>query len=482
MGRAVATAFAVVWFVAAAASDAAAQPQLRISQAEADAGGIVAFLDIRDRDQAVGTILPSDVTATLNGRRLEIESLRPFADTGEGILYLLLVDVSKSISPTAFALFRNAANALVNGLRAADRLAIYTVGDSVTLSRQATADKRLLNETLAALTPNSSRTQLYRALDLALQYARSSSSDWPSRRVILVLTDGEDDGSGVTVEDVRRRLESGRIPVFATGYRPATITARGRVALAALQNVAFASGGAFEEARPEDVQQVQQRMQSAASRVQMARLRCLDCSEDTLTQMLSVTYSAGGLTVSDSANVTLPVPFAFSAPRPRWIWWAAGAATALAAGAVGAALVVRRRRRRAIPPPPKPVTARVDPPPVAPPLPPTVPKPREVGHPVSFTIVRGAKPGHHVAATVTSSKPLVAGSGAQCDLVLAQDPAVAARQFEVRLDPAGLVVVDLTGGGQTLQNGVPVGTRARLEDGDLIGAGSTEVRVRFGAS
>jgi pSer/pThr/pTyr-binding forkhead associated (FHA) protein len=167
------------------------------------------------------------------------------------------------------------------------------------------------------------------------------------------------------------------------------------------------------------------------------------------------------------------------------VWPAVGAALALVAIAAGMIVVTRRRRAAHVnrspigPPSPPHIRPAVDPTR----LEPVITKPPDPSQPLSFTVVRGAKPGQRFAGTVTSTRSLVAGRAAQCDIVLHQDPGILDRQFEVRYEtPAGVIVIDLAGGGQTQKNGVPIHARAKLEDGDIIGAGSTEMRVRFGTS
>jgi predicted component of type VI protein secretion system len=103
-----------------------------------------------------------------------------------------------------------------------------------------------------------------------------------------------------------------------------------------------------------------------------------------------------------------------------------------------------------------------------------------VGRSLTLTVVRGGEKGRQFFVTVTSTSPIVAGRSSQCDITLAHDALVADRQFELRLEDAGLFLLDRAGG-NTTRNGVPV-ARARVENGDLIGAGSTEVRVRVEAS
>lgn len=488
--------------LAVARGAVAAQPQVRISQASADELTVTAFLDVRDAEQFVPSVKPGTITATLNGRLLTTESTRPFNPATEGVLYLLLVDVSKSINRDAFNLFRSAAGGLVDTMTARDRMAIYSIGEKVNLVQPATSDKATLRARLDQLDPSADLTMLYHALDLAIQYSRSTTTGWPARRAILVLTDGLDDGSGLTVDDLKRRLSEARVPIYATGYRPQrpsspAAAAASRAALNALQNLSVLTGGLFQEATPDQVGRVHERVQSAVRQVQVARFKCdRSCGgSDLAMQTLSVTFTTPDkdkLPATDTLAIRVPVCTTCSWWTPARIWTAAGVTAALALVAVAGIVVIRRRRPAVLPPIPG-GTRRFDPPPPPPPFPVRPPRDPTQNEPpiktapdavqaLTFTVVRGAKSGQKFSASVSAAKPLVAGRAPNCDIVLQLDPAIADRQFEIRLDSAGIIiVVDLAGSGRTQKNGVPI-ARAKVEDGDLIGAGSTEVRVRFGTS
>lgn len=466
--------------------NSAGQPRLRISQVDTDDTAINAYLDVRDGDRFVDNLPAASIRGTVDGRDLTVESVRPL-DPAAGILYLLLVDISKSVTADAFELFRSAASSLVETLGPADRMAVYSIGEDVTLDVPATANKQALKDRLAQLQPTASRTVLFKGLDLAIQYAQSKNKEWPKRRAILVLSDGQDDGSGLLAQDIRRRLESDRVPVFATAYRPERLTAQARTGLEVLRNLAVTSGGFFEEATPTDIGRVHQRVHGAVRQTHVARFTCRNCGGDQVVAPLTVSYSAGTLTVSDVVNIRL-VPCPSCDRVPTWVYWASGAgALLLVVVIVGTAVRLRKRKARKVGPllPPLPNLPMTVPPlprdrSVAP-LPPIAPAP-VLQQPLTLTVVHGGKSGQRFSGVATTAKPLVAGSGAGCDIVLSNDPLISARQFEVRIEGPSVVVVRDLADGKTLKNGVLIVNRAKLEDGDTIGAGSTELRVRFGAS
>src|SRR5690242_14912340 len=61
---------------------------------------MTAYLDIVDAGgQPVADLAPSNFTAALGANSAQVTAIRPFLETGEGVAYVFLVDVSGSIGP-----------------------------------------------------------------------------------------------------------------------------------------------------------------------------------------------------------------------------------------------------------------------------------------------------------------------------------------------------------------------------------------------
>ncbi len=91
-----------------------------------------------------------------------------------------------------------------------------------------------------------------------------------------------------------------------------------------------------------------------------------------------------------------------------------------------------------------------------------------------YLIVRkgpGAGALHHV------TRPLTLGRGSTADVMIA-DESVSREHAAVRIDGDTMVVEDLESSNGTIVNG-EVREQARLEDGDLIRVGDTELEVRI---
>ena len=221
------------------------------------------------------------------------------------------------------------------------------------LSRHACLAQRRID----ALTPSDATTQLHAALARALELGRRADTDLPTRRAIVVLSDGRDEGSGLTEDDLAARIREDRLPIYAIGY-PSGRDARARQGLASLNRFSVNSGGVFREAGGGDVAPLYADMHRAIGRVFVTSLTCDACVGDGNLHRVQVKLAGGGGTLSSGIELRLPATPASQAPRrhtpertaprlqpvPWWAWLAAAVALATIV-ALGLLLWLRRRSR-----------------------------------------------------------------------------------------------------------------------------------------
>jgi pSer/pThr/pTyr-binding forkhead associated (FHA) protein len=92
---------------------------------------------------------------------------------------------------------------------------------------------------------------------------------------------------------------------------------------------------------------------------------------------------------------------------------------------------------------------------------------------VVYLVVRqgGSEAAHLIPGTLTL------GRGYSADLSLA-DPEVSREHASVRVDGTTVVVEDLESSNGTLVNGIRIESPTRLEHGDVITLGTTEIEIR----
>ena len=126
-------------------------------------------------------------------------------------------------------------------------------------------------------------------------------------------------------------------------------------------------------------------------------------------------------------------------------------------------------------PKPEPVTKPAPPPVVVQP-----PKPLPAGRNIQVTVVAGEERGR-VDKVALSSKTVI-GRDKACDVAYPIDTEMSGKHYELILAGKYVEVLDLGSTNGTLLNGARLQTQQRLEDGDLIRAGRTEVRITFGTA
>lgn len=449
-----------------------------VSQAHPQLPVMTGYLDIVDANrQPVSGLTPADFSASLGGNSLRIAGIEPFVQTGEGVGYVFLVDVSKSISPVQFGEMKGAIRTWIAGMKPPDRAAICTFGEGFQPVVDFTEDKQKLTAGLNGLEQRDLHTRLYQAIDRAAELEQRVDSGLPARRGIVVLSDGKDEGSALTPEDVLLKLRANHLPVYSIGYSHLPRAQKSRY-LDVLHRFSNASGGYYQEAGRESIQQLYAAMQQAILRVFAARLSCSGCPADGRSYPLEITLTQAGRAFKAGMDV-VPLPATLPpvppAPKPLWtrlwVWLAALAVIAAVLGAIrwkrkedsistDGSIVIKPDRHEEGPPRNGSDTEPVS----------------ETGLPIKLTIVAGEDAGS--ARELKLIDKAVIGRGGDCDIVVA-DPEVSNRHCELALIQGQVLVYDLGSMNSTYVNGVPIQGRHKLEPLDTILVGDTELRVYF---
>ncbi|EIC21169.1 FHA domain-containing protein [Thiorhodovibrio frisius] len=305
----------------ASATAAATEPaELRLSQSWQDGTELTSYLDVRDaHGEPVGDLDPERLHVTIGPHAGAIESVEPFAATEEGVLYLFLVDRSRSLSAARFAQIRAALMAWVAALQPNDLAGIITFGERVETVLAPTADRSALDEAIGRLAPTDQQTALHQGLVRAITLGQQQRADWPRRRAIVILSDGlEDAPGGMTADEVHARLAENPAPIYAIGLSTGGSAERRTAGLAALGRFARESGGLFLDAnRAEDLSAPYAEMRDHIRAVWRLRLQCPDCTLDGNRYRLQITLlSDDGLRLTDGSDLRLlPPPVSTEEPE-----------------------------------------------------------------------------------------------------------------------------------------------------------------------
>jgi len=531
MGLMLGVLCAVPWILAQA--DA---PAIRVAQVLALNTAVTAYLDVRDGEgRAVKGVAAEQLSATLGAHPATVDELVSVADTTEGIAYIFLIDVSKSLTAAQFASLKTALAEWADGLRPVDRAALVAFGKGVRLVQDFTADAALLKAQIALLAPTDAQTFFHQGLVTALTLGQRRDAGLPERRAIVTLTDGIDDvAGGVTADEVYAQLRESRIPLYAIGFASGRDRAKRDVGLNALGQFARRSGGSFRDASGGDLPAAYRSLRQEIAEQYRARLSCAACVADGTLYRLQIVLRQDTAIVSTDLDVRLlaarespgvhdtpagkdegaaepakdeagtepskPEPagetgrMVTSAVPPEeaksaiqfiepWQWAAAAAVLLLVVVLLW--LILQRRRTAAAEKAAAEAraaaeAARAVSDAAAPALtqvsPPRAPPP-PAGPNLNFAVVSGQRRGERLGLVLDGPKAI--GRAAGCALVLDNDPEVSLRHCQVRFNGTHLIVEDLGSTNGTRVNGVPIAAAYALADGDVLGIGRTELRVTW---
>ncbi|MCI4627193.1 MAG: VWA domain-containing protein, partial [Candidatus Magnetoovum sp. WYHC-5] len=162
-------------------------------------------------------------------------SVEPVSDSPLSVMMFL--DISGSMEGQSIFDAKRGISYLLNRLGANDFVSLVTFGDDVKGVVPFTQKKDVIESGLDSVKAGDKKTKLYQALSYALYLA--SRSYYTSRNVIVMFTDGKDEGSTVTSEELISSIKTVNIPVYVFGFGD-------EVAKEFLKKVAYTShGGLF---------------------------------------------------------------------------------------------------------------------------------------------------------------------------------------------------------------------------------------------
>ncbi len=180
---------------------------------------ITCYLDILDaQHQRVAGILPTELSILLGGVALQVEQAVPFEETGEGVAYTVMLDVSGTMNGNPFSQAVKGVGQMIEHLRQQDFMSLYIFGDTVECLSDFTNDKAKLLAAFQGKEANANTTALYKAIFQARKANQRIDSILPRRRAMVIMSDGKDEGSGITIDDLSNEMMRIEIPVFSMGF------------------------------------------------------------------------------------------------------------------------------------------------------------------------------------------------------------------------------------------------------------------------
>jgi Ca-activated chloride channel family protein len=186
---------------------------------------VAIFFSATNHGKSVTSLTGSDVGIRDNSKA-------PAAITGfrnESALPLrlgLVIDSSDSIS-SRFKFEQGAASSFLSNVVTGPNDLAFVVGfsNSVLLVQDFTKDQTLVSQAVGKLVA-SGGTALWDAVDFAAEKLASRVEDQPVARILVIISDGDDNSSTVTAKQAITRAQRGEVTIYTVSTRDATVTTR----------------------------------------------------------------------------------------------------------------------------------------------------------------------------------------------------------------------------------------------------------------
>ncbi len=196
---------------------------------------IVSVLD--DSGVPIRDLGTANFKVMVEGKEITNFSVKPVSSPKSPLSVVLAMDVSGSMKGRPMDEAKKAAKIFLDQLDKEDYAALVEFGSSVTLDADFTPKDKIhaLRDKIDGLVANQQRTWLYQATYDSIEKASKAPT---SRVAVVLLTDGKDEGSPRTEENVLARMKGVQVPVYTLGFG-------GDTQVNYLKRVAAASGGTF---------------------------------------------------------------------------------------------------------------------------------------------------------------------------------------------------------------------------------------------
>ena len=164
----------------------------------------------------------------------------------------LLVDISESVNPRFSFELQAAAKFLRTVVENPDDLA-FVVGfnSSVLLVQDFTADQKMISHAVNELAPRGD-TAVWDAVAFAADKLASHPETQPVARILVVISDGEDNASKITFKEAIARAQRGEVAVYTVNSRDSKIELPGAVGDHALRTLSELTGATSYKPGPLD--------------------------------------------------------------------------------------------------------------------------------------------------------------------------------------------------------------------------------------
>ncbi len=180
-------------------------PQIKINITATDTFG-----------KTINNISEENITVYEDGYRVNYVSLKSLESENETLYLVFSLDSSKSVSETEFVKFKKASIDIINSTTQNDKIALFRFNDEVILLNNFSSNKSELINNINKISRHGKKTLLFNAVFDSIDLLSKTESQ---KKRVIVYTDGIDEGSSVTSEDIIKFSNDTGIPVHFVCFK-----------------------------------------------------------------------------------------------------------------------------------------------------------------------------------------------------------------------------------------------------------------------
>ena len=153
-----------------------------------------------------------EMSVSIDGTPAELKSVTNVGESGIGVTYLILTDVSGSMSAANKEEIASVVGTIADALQGEDNAAISFMGTQI-VSSKFTKDADALKQTIADVSDWNQYSNIYNSIYNGLRVLEDSADVRPEK-CLVVITDGEEnDATGITKEETVKKIEEAGITI-----------------------------------------------------------------------------------------------------------------------------------------------------------------------------------------------------------------------------------------------------------------------------
>ena len=235
-----------LWPIVTAAAQSTEEPQVRITQVDnSQFPNVTVYVSATNAAGEPVGVDPSTIQISENGQLMKPIDVKGGGNVVSGksvpVTTLLVIDISGSMDKNnKLVSAKEAAKSYINQMRAGDQAGVIAYDTQVHTIQPVTSDKTALNNAIDGLKTGSD-TAMYNALIEAEKTLENVSG----RKAVIVLTDGMDNQSQFTADDVVKSISQSGLTISAIGLGDTAASGQAGLNEAGLKSLAKKAGGIY---------------------------------------------------------------------------------------------------------------------------------------------------------------------------------------------------------------------------------------------